>query len=106
MHYRVEIQREHGRRRPTPLVLYGQITTYRRAFGLSSKIFLQLSRMDDNKRLPALYDPVVIEARHEGLRFAGLELTDDGAWVSQTWWCTYSSVEAATAANRGPALGH
>jgi hypothetical protein len=106
MHYRVEIQREHGRKRPKPLILFGQLNTYRRAFGASSKIFLQLSATGDSQRLPALFDPVLITAKHEGMKFSGLELTEDGAWVSQTWWCTYSTVEEATAASRGAALGH
>jgi hypothetical protein len=106
MHYRVEIQREHGRKRRAPLVVYGQLNTYRRAFGARSMVFLQLSIPNEQQRFPALYEPVLIEARHEGMRFSGMELTEDGAWVSQTWWCTYSTVEEALASNRRAPLGH
>lgn len=96
MYFRVEIQREHGRKLATPVVVFGQLQTYVRAFGSTSRTFLQISDAAQWQRQPHLYTPVLAAARHNGLLFTGMELTDDDAWVSQTWWCAYTTVEQMT----------
>lgn len=97
MLYRVEIQRANGRRLATPVVVFGQLQTYARSFGNTSRTFLQITDQAQWQRQPHLYSPVLAAARHEGLLFTGLELTDDDAWVSQSWWCAYTTPEQMTA---------
>lgn len=98
MHYRVEIQREGGRTRPEPLIIYGQINSYTRAFGQRSVVMLQLTDTGSVHNIPTLYNPTVTKATHEGLQFSGLELTRDDAWVAQSWWCVFTTAEEAMAA--------
>lgn len=100
MHYRVEIQREGGRRRAEPLVIHGQIVSYVRAFGQRSVVMLQLTDTGSVQNIPTLYNPTVTRVTHEGLQFSGMELlAGDDAWVAQSWWCAYSTPEATAAAN-------
>lgn len=94
MFYRIEIQRENGRKRVQPLVLHGQFTTYVRAFGTRSMVFMKIDNAVSMVHSPHLYNPTLTKAAHEGLLFSGLELTPDGGWVSQSWWCAYTTVEA------------
>jgi hypothetical protein len=101
MHYRVEIQRDGGRKLGQPVVLFGQLVTYTRAFGERSAVMLQLTDTGSVHNIPTLYNPVLARSTHEGLLFTGMERTADDAWVSQSWWCAYSSVEAARAASAG-----
>lgn len=101
MHYRVEIQREHGRKRQAPLVVYGQLKSYTRAFGERSVVMLQLLDTGSVHDIPKLYSPTVTRMDHEGILLSGLESTADGAWVAQSWWCAYSTAEAA-ALSHGP----
>lgn len=98
MHYRVEIQREGGRPRPEPLVMYGMINSYVRAFGQRSTVMLQLTDTGSVRDIPTLYSPTVTKATHEGLQFSGMEATADGAWVAQSWWCVFTTAEEAVAA--------
>lgn len=99
MHFRVEIQREGGRRRSEPLVIYGQIESYVRAFGQRSVVMLQLTDTGSVRDIPTLYSPTVTRFTHEGLLLSGMELSDSDAWVAQSWWCAYSTPEAAVEAN-------
>ena len=98
MHYRVEIQRQGGRKLAEPEVVFGQLVTYTRAFGERSVVMLQLTDTGSTHKIPTLYSPTLARAAHEGLLFTGMERTADDAWVSQTWWCAYSSVEEWRAA--------
>lgn len=98
MHYRVEIQREGGRTRPEPLIIYGQINSYTRAFGQRSVVMLQLTDTGSVHNIPTLYNPTVTKATYEGFQFSGLELTRDDAWVAQSWWCVFTTSEEAMAA--------
>lgn len=98
MHYRIEIQRQAGRKLAEPIVVYGQLTSYVRAFGQRSVVMLQLTDTGSVHNLPTLYNPVLTKAAHEGLQFSGMERTGDDAWVSQSWWCAFTTAEAAIAA--------
>lgn len=78
MHFRVEIQR---------------------AFGQRSVVMLQLTDTGSVRDIPTLYSPTVTRFTHEGLLLSGMELADGDAWVAQSWWCAYSTPEAAVEAN-------
>lgn len=99
MHYRVEIQRQAGRKLAEPIVVHGQLSSYVRAFGQRSVVMLQLTDTGSVHNHPSLYNPMLTKATHEGLQFSGMERTGDGAWVAQSWWCAFSTAEAATAAH-------
>lgn len=99
MHYRIEIQREHGRKRAQPRVVFGQFVSYMRSFGGRSVVMLQLTDTGSVQDIPTLYNLVLFRATHEGLLLTGMERTPDDAWVSQTWWCAYSTAQANTEAN-------
>lgn len=100
MHYRVEIQRQAGRKLAQPLVVFGQLVSYTRAFGDRSVVMLQLTDTGSVQDIPTLYSPTVARVTHEGLLLTGMERTADDAWVAQTWWCAYSTAEAARAASQ------
>lgn len=84
MHYRVEIQRQVGRKLAQPRVVYGQLVSYVRAFGDRSVVMLQLTDTGSVQDIPTLYSPAVARVTHEGLLLTGMERTADDAWVSQT----------------------
>ena len=94
MFYRIEIQRENGRKRPVPMVLYGQLVSYVRGFGNRSMVFLKVADAASMVNSPHLYNPCVTKANDSGLQFSGMELTQEGAWVAQTWKCSFTSSDA------------
>ena len=99
MYYPVEIQRQAGHKLAEPVVEHGQLNTHMRAFGQRTVVMLQLTDTGSVHSLPTLYNPVLIKATHEGMAFSGMEQTADNAWVAQSWWCAYSTPEAAVAAS-------
>ena len=99
MHYRVEIQRQAGRKLAEPIVVHGQLVSYTRAFGQRTVVMLQLTDTGSVRNLPSLYNPTLTKATHEGLQFSGMEHTADNAWVAQSWWCKFSTAAATVAAS-------
>lgn len=104
MYYRVEIQREDGRRRAAPLVVYGQLNSYTRAIGTRSLVMLQLTDTGSVHNIPTLYNPTVTKMDHEGMQLSGMERTASDAWVMQSWWCAYSTPEVAMEAQGRPTV--
>lgn len=99
MYFKVEIQRDNGRKLAGDdrRVLHGQLVTGVRQFGIRTYVFLQVNHPRWTPGRPHLFNPVLVEATHEGLRFSGLDLTEDGGWVAQTWWCMFMASDAMDA---------
>lgn len=76
------------------MVLHGQLVSYVRAFGPRSMVFLKIADAASLVNSPHLYSPSVTRATDSGLMFSGLELTQDGAWVAQSWNCTFTTPDA------------
>lgn len=98
MYYRVEIQRQAGRKLAEPVVVFGQLNTHMRSFGQRTVVMLQLNDSGSVHNIPTLYNPVLTMATHQGMALSGMEQTADNAWVAQSWWCAFSTPEAAVEA--------